>query len=177
MKKSLSQFGQKPLIRKEAGSLVQQEQIKSQITIFPDFESLIPPPPLGQDEYEQLEINIIRDGCREPLLVWNTTKDALYGNSDNTLIYVLIDGHNRYGICQRNGIDFKISLREFDDKEAVLSFMIDNQLGRRNLTAEQMAYLRGQKYLTLKKKPEGQTSQLLIHLNVVPKMFLPISLM
>lgn len=156
MKKTLSQFAQKPLIRKETGSLVQQESIKEQITIIPELEALIPP--LTQEEYEQLEANIIREGCREPLLLWSTTQTVLDGPGEDTPLYVLIDGHNRYGICRRNGLDFKISLREFTDKEAVRGFMIDNQLGRRNLTPEQMAYLRGQKYLNLKRKP-GRPNQ------------------
>jgi len=150
MKKLLNQFGNKPLIKKEGGSLVQQEHIKNRITILPEFESLIPP--LLPDEYNQLEANILKEGCREPLLIWQTTQGVLDQSADDTSLFVLIDGHNRFSICQRHGLEFKLSLREFDDKEAVRDFMIDNQLGRRNLTAEQMSYLRGQKYLVLKKK-------------------------
>ncbi|OIN55595.1 hypothetical protein [Arsenicibacter rosenii] len=156
MKKTLSQFAQKPLIRKETGSLVQQESIKEQITVIPELEALIPP--LTTEEYQQLEANIIREGCREPLLIWHTSQTVLDDNAQDTPLYVLIDGHNRYGICKRNGLDFKLALREFTDKEAVRTFMIDNQLGRRNLTPEQMAYLRGQKYLSLKRNP-GRPNQ------------------
>lgn len=150
MKKILNQFGNKTLIRKEGGSLVQQESIKDRITILPELESLIPA--LTDDEYSQLETNIQQEGCREALLLWNTTFDKMGMPDNGDAVYVLIDGHNRYGICQRNGIDFKILLRDFPDLEQVKNYMIDNQLGRRNLTPERMAYLRGLKYLTMKRQ-------------------------
>ncbi|ADB39655.1 ParB N-terminal domain-containing protein [Spirosoma linguale] len=160
MKKILNQFGEKPLIRKEGGSLVQQEHIKKQISILAELESLIPP--LLEDEYKQLEENIKNEGCREPLLVWQR---SIEDGPQEEVQYLLIDGHNRYGICKRNSIDFKISLREFTDIDAVKNFMIDNQLGRRNLTPEQMSYLRGQKYNALKKKlgRPGQVESLPLH--------------
>ena len=55
----------------------------STLKIDPEFKDLIPP--LSSDEYEQLENNILYDGCREPLIAWND---------------ILVDGHNRYDICQ-----------------------------------------------------------------------------
>ena len=39
-----------------------------QIQIDPEFKALIPP--LAPDELAQLEANILRDGCRDPLVVW-----------------------------------------------------------------------------------------------------------
>ena len=53
------------------------------LTIDPEFKQLIPP--LIQTERQQLEDNIKRDGCREPIALW--------GN-------IIIDGHNRYEICR-----------------------------------------------------------------------------
>jgi N6-adenosine-specific RNA methylase IME4 len=41
-----------------------------EITIDPEFKALIPP--LAADELRQLEENILRDGCRDPLVVWQT---------------------------------------------------------------------------------------------------------
>jgi site-specific DNA-methyltransferase (adenine-specific) len=38
------------------------------ITIDPEFKALIPP--LAPEELAQLEANIIKDGCRDPLVVW-----------------------------------------------------------------------------------------------------------
>jgi hypothetical protein len=52
-----------------------------ELTIDPRFKSLIPP--LSAEELAQLESNIVADGCRDPLVVWNG-----YG--------ILVDGHNRH---------------------------------------------------------------------------------
>ena len=54
------------------------------ITIDSEFQSLIPS--LSAEEYGQLEENILHDGIRDALIVWNG---------------VLLDGHNRYKIAQK----------------------------------------------------------------------------
>jgi hypothetical protein len=38
------------------------------LTIAPDFQALIPP--LPQEEQAQLESNLLKEGCREALVVW-----------------------------------------------------------------------------------------------------------
>ena len=43
-----------------------------QLIIDPEFESLVPP--LSQEEYSQLEANILRDGCRDPITIWDNKK-------------------------------------------------------------------------------------------------------
>ena len=121
--------------------LIQHEQIKQQIEILPELEALIPP--LRGDEFEQLANNIQKEGCREALLIW-----------DNEGKYILIDGHNRYKICQKHGVDFKINLMQFRSLADVKDWMIDNQLGRRNLSPEQASYLRGMRY-ELEKQEKG----------------------
>ncbi len=132
--------------------LLQFEEIKKQITVLPELEQLIPP--LVGDELQQLEQNILKEGCREALLIWPTTRNVFDPVAENgqQKVYVLIDGHNRFGICQKHGLDFKIHLIDFQSMYDVQSYMIDNQLGRRNLTPEQTSYLRGIKYLTEKKE-------------------------
>jgi predicted HTH domain antitoxin len=57
-----------------------------------------------------------------------------------------VDGHNRYGICLKHKLNFKIHLIPFDSLKEVRDYMIDNQLGRRNLIPEQASYLRGLRY-------------------------------
>lgn len=86
------------------------------IQIDPEFQALIPP--LSADEKQQLEANIVADGCRDPLVVWGE---------------ILIDGHNRYEICTRLGLPFETVVKEFDSREDVIVWMVDNQRGRRNL--------------------------------------------
>ena len=130
-KKYQSSLGEQKIFQNS--TFVQHEDIKNHITIIPDLEALIPP--LSQDELEQLEANLLKNGCRESLLVWPTTEDVVSPESTSPLpSYVLIDGHNRFKICQKNKIDFSIHLVSFKAMEEVREFMIDNQLGRRNLT-------------------------------------------
>jgi ParB-like chromosome segregation protein Spo0J len=122
------------------------EKIKKQIIVREELKSFIPA--LSNDEFTQLEQNIVQYGCKDPIIVWSTIKVNIEPNTDtpDEPIYILVDGHNRYAICQKHGIDFKISLIELPDIEKIKDFMIEHQLGRRNLTTEQMAYFRGLRY-------------------------------
>lgn len=130
----------------ESSTLVQHEETKKNITILPELESLIPP--LSDDEKQQLEANILQAGCREPLLIWPTSESKLNSDStSNNPVYVLVDGHNRFGICKKHNLDFPIHFVYYKTLHEIKGFMIDNQLGRRNLSTEQLSYLRGMKYL------------------------------
>jgi hypothetical protein len=68
---------------------------------------------------------------------------------------ILIDGHNRYKICKKNQLSFKIIEINFDSIENVKFWIINNQLGRRNLNPDQMSYYRGMKYESIKKSKGG----------------------
>jgi len=103
-----------------------------------DFKDLIPP--LNDLEYETLEQSIIEEGCREPLIIWA---------GEN----ILIDGYNRFKICLENKIEYKVVKREFDNENAAKNWMLMNQLGRRNLSPDNLAILRGQLYKLAKKTP------------------------
>lgn len=124
-----------------------EEEIRKNITIDEELQSLIPP--LAQDEYEQLEQNILTEGCREPITLWHFHDQ-----------YILVDGHNRYNICSRHNIKYNVQLREFNSKEQAKDWMITNQLGRRNLTPLQQSYLRGKRYANEKKAWGGKRDQL-----------------
>lgn len=101
--------------------------------------------PLSEEELLILEQSILKEGCRDPLTVWERADGQL----------VLIDGHNRFKICKKNGVSFKIKKLSFKDLEEVKVWMIENQMGRRNLTPDQLSYYRGLRYLSLKKKKGG----------------------
>lgn len=139
-------------------SLLKFEAIKNEILILPELKALIPP--LNADEFLQLEENIKKDGCREAILIWETKKIKIDSNTltPDASVYVLIDGHNRYEICTKHGLDFKIHVVNYESLDQVKDFMIDNQLGRRNITPEQASYLRGLKY-NAEKKNRGQYSR------------------
>ncbi|RZK65662.1 MAG: hypothetical protein EOO85_27990 [Pedobacter sp.] len=137
-------------------SLLRHEDIKQHILVLPELAAYIPP--LLPDEFKQLEENIIQNGCREALLVWETTGEHVPDLGTISTTYILIDGHNRFAICQKHHIDFKVHLMNFPSLEQVKFFMIDNQLGRRNLAPEQVSYLRGLRYLR-EKKEKGRYSR------------------
>jgi hypothetical protein len=91
-------------------------------------------PPLSQEEYKQLEENILKWGCLDPLKVWPVT------DSDEI---ILLDGHNRFAICSENNVSYDTESIMLIDRAAAIDWMIANQLGRRNLSTEQISYLRG----------------------------------
>jgi site-specific DNA-methyltransferase (adenine-specific) len=109
------------------------------IIIDPAFKALIPP--LAADELRQLEENILRDGCRDPLVVWDGR---------------LIDGHNRYEICTRNSIPFKTIQKDFADSDEAMDWMDANQLGRRNLKPDAFTLILGRRYNRAKYKHGGR---------------------
>jgi hypothetical protein len=83
--------------------------------------------PLTADEHEALERSILAEGCRDALVLW--------GN-------VLVDGHNRYGICSKHGLPFQtVQNPRFQSMEDVHLWMIDQHLGRRSLSDFQRGVL------------------------------------
>ena len=110
------------------------------LKIDPEFQNQIPP--LTDDEYKQLEENILKEGkLLSPLIVWNNT---------------LVDGHNRYAILQKHPeICFSTMPLPFESREEVLAWICKNQLGRRNLTPEQKKFLIGKQYSVEHRKPGG----------------------
>ena len=102
------------------------------IRIDPEFRDWVMP--LSQGEFTQLEENLLAEGCRDALIVWI---------SDKALLPVLLDGHHRYAICQAHNLSYRIDYKNFPDREAAKNWIIFNQIGRRNVTPEQRAYLIG----------------------------------
>lgn len=78
-------------------------------------------PPLTDEEYKQLEKNIVDNGFDRnfPIMEWHG---------------YIADGHNRYSICKKHNIDPVIGTLAYDTKEEVMRWMLDIQLGRRNLS-------------------------------------------
>lgn len=86
------------------------------IRIDNEFKTLIPA--LTADERKGLEESILKEGCRDALVLWGD---------------ILIDGHNRYEICTKHNIPFKTVQRDFASRDDVILWMIGNQLARRNI--------------------------------------------
>ena len=95
------------------------------ITVLPELQAYIDP--LTPDEHDALERSILEEGCRDALVLW--------GN-------VLVDGHNRYGICKKHGLPFKtVQNTRFQNMEDVHLWMIDQHLGRRSVSEFQRGVL------------------------------------
>ena len=125
------------------------------IRVDAEFEALIPP--LQPEERQQLEESIAKEGCRDRLVVWAETG-------------ILVDGHNRYSICKKLGRPFNVAPMSFPSRDAAADWVDRNQLGRRNLTPDQMSLLRGRRYNRAKKahggdrKSESASSGQSVHL-------------
>lgn len=95
-----------------------------ELKIKEDFKKLIPP--LTSEEFTQLENNCLAEGIREAIITWQG---------------FIIDGHNRYEIATRWGLEFKTEEKSFNNEEDVKEWMILNQFGRRNLSNYQRSVL------------------------------------
>jgi polyhydroxyalkanoate synthesis regulator phasin len=83
--------------------------------------------PLTPDEHEALERSLLSEGCRDALVLWGE---------------VLVDGHNRYGICSKHGISFNtVQNTRFTSMDDVHLWMIDQHLGRRSVSDFQRGVL------------------------------------
>lgn len=98
--------------------------------------------PLTTHEYEALERSILSEGCRDALVLWGD---------------ILIDGHNRYAICQKHGIPYKtVQNDNFGAIEDVMLWMIDNHLARRSVSDFQRGMLALRKKAILSARVKAQ---------------------
>ena len=89
--------------------------------------------PLSDQEFAQLEENILQNGILNPIIV----------TSDNTII----DGHHRHQIALKHNLPIPTRVMNFSDRLDAELWIIKNQFSRRNLSK----YERG--ILALKLKP------------------------
>ncbi|NBL00359.1 MAG: hypothetical protein EOM50_20610, partial [Erysipelotrichia bacterium] len=117
-----------------------------------EFQELLPY--LKEDEYKQLEENILTYGLLDPIKIWISPK------GEN----IIIDGHHRYRIIKENNLelspwtDYKI-LHELKTREDVKEWMMEQQLGRRNLSdAEKYEIVQRFKTLIQNKAKKNQSA-------------------
>jgi len=83
--------------------------------------------PLSAEEYAALERSLLAEGCRDALVLWGD---------------VLVDGHNRYELCRKHGIEFRtVQNTRFTSLDDVRLWMIENHLGRRSISDFQRGVL------------------------------------
>ena len=104
-----------PRMNRLAMNIVVNEELKAYID------------PLTPEEHEALERSILAEGCRDALVLWGD---------------VLVDGHNRYGICKKHDLPFQtVQNPRFQSMEDVHLWMIDQHLGRRSVSDFQRGVL------------------------------------
>ena len=87
------------------------------LKVHSDLHTLLPP--LSDAEYKGLEADILEHGCLSPLVTWNDT---------------IVDGHNRYAICQDHELSFDTVELDFDSLDDAKFWAWSHQEHRRNLT-------------------------------------------
>lgn len=125
------------------------------LIIDKEFENLLPV--LTPDEFEKLEKSILNNGLLDPIKVWQDPE---------TNKWLIIDGHNRYKILKKNSIkwnswcDYKIIYEtDLPTREDVKRWMLEQQLGRRNLSeAERYEIVQKFKSIFEKKAKDNQSS-------------------
>ncbi len=123
------------------------------LTIDKEFKDLLPV--LTPEELEKLENSILQYGMLDPIKIWQ---------EPDTGKWIIIDGHNRYKILKKHDIewhywqDYKI-MCELETRENVKQWMLEQQLGRRNLSdAEKYEIVQKFKSVFEKKAKENQSS-------------------
>ncbi len=91
-------------------------------------------PPLSVEQFSALEEDILANGCYAPIIV----------NQD----LVVIDGHNRFHVCKKHGLPYRMLVFSFADLLEAKQWALDTQKGRRNLDMWELGKI------ALKLKPE-----------------------
>lgn len=96
------------------------------VYVDPEFKALLDP--LLPAELGTLEQNLMADKrALEPIIVWQEAR-------------IILDGHNRIGICSERKIPYQFSFLKFpltpEGRTQALQWVIDHQTGRRNLSDE-----------------------------------------
>ena len=93
--------------------------------IDPELNAVLPE--LSDEDRASLEKSLLTDGYKgAPIMVWGD---------------IIVDGHNRYEICNKHHIPFEVKEIHFENKEEAMRWMVRQQIGRRNLTPMQRIVL------------------------------------
>ncbi len=93
------------------------KKVKKLVKINEEYHKLLPFLPC--EEYKALKDSIIQNGLHFPIVV----------NGEN----VILDGYNRYKICNELGIEPKFEVKYFDNPLLEKQFVIEANLRRRHL--------------------------------------------
>lgn len=90
--------------------------------VLPELAELLPP--LSDEQLSLLEADILKNGCYTPIIV----------NED----LQVVDGHNRFRICEQQDLPFQMAVFAFDNLLEAKQWALDTQKSRRNLTVNEL---------------------------------------
>ena len=106
--------------------------------VCPLFRDLLPRS-VGEDN--RLEELLLKEGCRDPLVVWGSRR-------------LLIDGHQRFSLCSLVGRSYQVVLKEFNDEAEACAYIWELHYGRRSYNELLKSHVRGKHYLS-QRQPRG----------------------
>lgn len=93
--------------------------------IHPELKSLCRP--LTPLEYDQLESSCVEEGILDAIKLWDS---------------FILDGHNRFKIAEKHELEYEVQEIDLPDLDAAKSWVIDHQLGKRNVSDQEASKLR-----------------------------------
>lgn len=90
---------------------------QKELKIDPELRDLLPP--LTDDEYKRLEKNIVENGFDKnfPIMEWHG---------------YIVDGHNRYSVCQKKQIVIHIRIKHLQNTQRFLYLNITIKFQKQN---------------------------------------------
>ena len=135
---------QEGILAMESRTILEVEMTETDLHIAERLRKLLPP--LTPEEQQQLKENIESDGrVRDPILYWHDGKRN-----------VVIDGMHRWDIVKGTPIPFRTEQMHFANYEEAEVWILNHQLGRRNLlNPTAIRKIRGELYNRLKASHGG----------------------
>ena len=90
--------------------------------VLPELAGLLPP--LSDEQLSLLDADLLKNGCYTPIIV----------NED----LQVVDGYNRFHICEQHDLPFQMAVFAVDDLLEAKQWALDTQKSRRNLTVNEL---------------------------------------
>jgi hypothetical protein len=98
-------------------------------------------PPLSKAERAALEQRLRTDRrCLEPIIAWRD---------------IILDGYNRYEICNEWGIPYTVQAMDLPDREAAKRWIVQHQMDKRNLVGLGLPWMQAVRYELEKRRAGG----------------------
>lgn len=91
--------------------------------------------PYSKEEFAKLEEGIMKEGCLEPIIIWQGT---------------IIDGHKRYKICIDNVLPYESRDMDFDSEDDAVIWVCKQRIGNFDKDNRYHRYLIGKWYIAQK---------------------------